>query len=97
MTTRKVQVRIHIGMTKLGRLIEHGIGERSVLEAARVCDLPPQRLYDILRGESKRPRRDTLEAISAGLDIPLDLLILAAYDDDHTSPAVPSEPVEAKA
>ena len=84
-------------MTKLGRLIEHGIGNRSVLEAARVCQLPPQRLYDILRGESKRPRRDTLEAISVGLNIPLDLLILAAYEDGTHAPAVSADPVEAKA
>jgi len=81
-------------MTRLGKLIEHGLGDRAIRRAARDCGLPPQRLYDILRGHAKRPRRDTLEAISVGLNIPLDLLILAAYEDDRTSPAV--SPTEEK-
>ena len=58
--------------------------ELSVQKIADRCSLDHWIVRDTLRGKAKRPRPEHLEALAAGLDIPLTDVVMAA---NTTAPA----------
>lgn len=62
----------------------------SVREAAARCGIGLGLMTNILYGRTQRPRRETLQAIAAGLGLSYADLALAAYGIVPTSQPVPA-------
>lgn len=81
---------------RLAGMIEQVASERgwSLREIARRSGLPPATVQKASNPDSPSvPRRETLEALARGLNVPTTMLLTAAIDDYGVTPAVdPDDP-----
>ena len=88
---------VTIAMTGLGtmtraRRLQLGLSLRETAERAkeRGHTLSIMAIQDIETGRTKRSCPRILRGLSVALDFPYEFLVLAAYDGDRESPAVPA-------